>query len=1049
MKKTTLGTICLSVLTLLLGYDGQAVDYSTVTESEIIVSGELKQQREIIIRGQVSDENTGEPLPGVNVYIQGTTTGTISGQDGRFELTIEDPNVIIVFSFIGYETRTIEYDGIPFLNVTLKSGSQLLEETVVVGFGRQKKISVTGSLTTVNPDILKTSSSQLSNSFAGRMAGVVSVQRSGEPGSNNSEFWIRGISTFGVNNTPLVFLDGVEIHSGGDLNSIDPAIIESFTVLKDASSTALYGARGANGVILITTKNGIISDEPIVSVNLQTSVNTPTKLPEFTDAVTYMRMANEAVYNSNPNAPQKYSKEQIDGTLNSLDPYLFPNVNWMEELFRQYSHKQYANLNIRGGSKAVQYFSSVSYTNSTGLIRAPENTDNNIGFNRLNIQNNLTTHLSKSTQLQINVNTNFEARKGPNTNVNDLFGSIMYANPVQFPKTFPAKDDDRHIRFGAKPGGYWGVFPNPYANLQSGYFEGKTSTLLALAKLSQKITLIKGLSFEAMVSVKTWSSANTHRWYDPFYYRVDPTSIVKSGPDEYEYEVALIGEGGNTSLQFGSNDDGNTSILIQPQINYSRLFGEHDLQALLVYHQKDYRINDPGNFLGSLPYRNQGFSARISYMFDSKYMIETNIGYTGSENFALGNRFGLFPSISAGYAISNEDFFQNSVGDMIPLLKIRASYGMTGNDQIGYGRFPYLSDVNLSEGLLSYPFGENFNSLRNGVLIRSYGNENVSWEESRKSNIGVDIEMRNGLNISADYFEELRTGILMQRRVIPSFIGIGEADPYANIGEVANKGIDISLNYNKALRHDFIVQGIGTFTFSRNKILAIDEPPGYAEKYPNLSEVGRPVGQIFGLRADYIFSSKEEIEVSPEQQFGNYTIGDIKYLNVNEDGIVNNNDRVPLGYPVVPEITYGFGLTVKYMKFDASVFIQGVARTSFMLTDIHPFTTEFERNVLTFIAEDYWSEENQNPNAAFPRVTEEFNQNNTIASSWWLRDGSFIRLKDIEIGYKINQYFRIYIMGQNLITVSKFDLWDPEIASNNGLRYPTQKSTTLGLQFNF
>jgi TonB-linked SusC/RagA family outer membrane protein len=397
MKKTIVYTVWLSAWLLLLGYNGQAIDSRSI---EDVLLG---QQDGMIIKGQVSDENTGEPLPGVNVYIEGTTAGTITDPDGFFELTLTDQDAVIIFSFIGYETRNFVYDGSPFLNITLKPGSQLLEETVVVGFGRQKKISVTGSLTTVNPNILMTSSSQLSNSFAGRMAGVVSVQRSGEPGNNNSEFWIRGISTFGANNTPLVFLDGVEIHSGGDLNSIDPAIIESFTVLKDASSTALYGARGANGVILITTKNGISTDEPIVSVNIQTSVNTPTMLPEFTDAVTYMNMANEAVYNSNPNAPQKYSQMQIDGTSNSLDPYLFPEVNWMEELFRQYSYKQYANLNIRGGSDAVQYFSSVSYTNSTGLIRAPEDNDNNIGFNRLNIQNNLTTHLSKTTKLQINV----------------------------------------------------------------------------------------------------------------------------------------------------------------------------------------------------------------------------------------------------------------------------------------------------------------------------------------------------------------------------------------------------------------------------------------------------------------------------------------------------------------------------------------------------------------------------------------------------------------------------------------------------------------------
>jgi TonB-linked SusC/RagA family outer membrane protein len=1001
------------------------------------------------VRGRVTDAQTGEALPGVSVYLEGTTFGTVTNADGNYSLRIEDPNSVIVFSFLGFITETIEYEGQLILNVSLVPDITLMDEAVVVGFSKQRRINVTGSIHTINPALLETSSSSLSNSFAGRLSGVTAVQRSGEPGSNNSEFWIRGISTFGANNTPLVFVDGVEIHSGGDLNSIDPAIIENFTVLKDASSTSLYGARGANGVILITTKSGIVSDRPIVNVKMHTTTSQPTALPGFTDAVTYMQMANEAVQNSNPNAPEKYSQQQILGTQNGLDPYLFPNVNWMNELFRRNALNQHVNVNIRGGSPKVQYFSSVSYNNSTGLINKTEGNDTGMSFNRLNIQNNLNSNLSPTTRLQVNVNTNFELKEAPNISAEELFQSVMFANPVQFPKTFPS-EDSHHIRFGAKPGGYWGVFPNPYARLQSGKSKVKTSTLLALARLTQDIPFVEGLTAEVMVSVKNWSLAETRQWYDPFFYRVEPATIVETLPGVYDYDVNLIGEGGNKSLRFGNYNGGNNFIQFQPQLNYARIFGKHDLQALIVYSQREFTISDPGNFLLSLPFRNQGVSTRLSYVYNLKYMLETNIGYTGSENFARNRRFGLFPSLSAGYAISNEDFFKSVFGDYVSLLKIRASYGITGNDQVGYGRFPYLSDVNLYESSLGYHFGYDFKNYRDGVLIRSFGNNHVTWETSKKTNIGVDLELLSGLSLNADYFEEYRSGILMQRSLIPSYIGIGNANPYANIGEVKNRGIDASFNFNRAFSPDLIIQSMGTFTFARNTILAIDEPPGFAEMYPNLTRVGRPVGQIYALRAGNIFSSQEELDFNPEQRFGNYTVGDIRYLNVNNDGVVDVNDRVPMGYPTVPEITYGLGASVKYKKVDFSFFFQGVARTSFMLSNIHPFTTEFERNVLSFIAEDYWSlEGNNNPFAAYPRITEEFNQNNNVASSWWLRNGAFLRLKDVEIGYKINRFIRIYVMGQNLLTFSGFDLWDPEIASPNGLRYPTQKSFTLGLNCTF
>ncbi|MEN8139305.1 MAG: TonB-dependent receptor [Bacteroidota bacterium] len=1037
-------------------------------------SGLFAQQGKIEVSGAVRDSETGEGLPGVSVFVKGTIIGTSTDFDGNYKIELDDAKSTIAFSFIGYKTEEVDYAGNNIINISLIPDSQVLDEAVVVGFSKQKKISVTGSVTAIKPSELQTSSTNITNAFAGRMAGVMAVQRSGEPGSNGSEFWIRGISTFGANNTPLVFLDGVEIHAGGDLNSIDPSTIESFSVLKDASSTALYGARGANGVILITTKNGIVSDKPIVNVQVRSKISTPTSLPEMADAVTYMNMANEAVRNSNPNAPQKYSAWQIDGTERGLDPNLFPNVNWMDELFNQFQMEEYANVNIRGGGPSVQYFTSVSYTHSTGLIKEPKENDNGINFNRLNIQNNLTSNLSKTTKLQVNVNVNFESKKGPNIQADDLYKSVMYANPVQFPTTFPYQEGDDHIRFGSKTGGYWGVFPNPYARLQSGYSETNATTLMALAKLSQEIPWVKGLSLDAMVSVKSWGLGGVRKTYSPSYYKIDENSIIQPAPDVYEYDVVLVGAGGNSAIVPGGWDDGNSTFFFQPQINYNRVFGRSDIQALLVYSSKQFKINDPdlrAHPFDIYAFRNQGLAARISYMFDNKYMIETNMGYTGSENFAENHRFGFFPSISVGYAISNEQFFKDIFNDAIPLLKFRASYGFAGNDQIGGDRrFPFTSDVDLYEDGLGYNMGYDFSNYHPGVFIREYDNPLVTWETGEKMNFGIDLETKFGLNITADYFEEERTGIFIKRKIIPSHLGIGESDPYANIGIVGSHGIDIAVNYNKAFSSDLIVTAMGTFTYATNKILEFDEPVGYAEKYPNLTRVGRPVHQIYGLRASNIVSSEEEYYENPEQAFGKYEVGDLRYMNINDDDIVDDNDMVPMGYPLIPEINYGFGVSVQYKNFDASIFFQGVERVSFMMGGhdmgrknidtrpdaITPFTTEFERNALKFIADDYWTAENPNPYAAYPRLTEEYNQNNDMPSSWWLRDGSFLRLKDAEIGYKINKYIRVYAMGNNLLTMSEFKLWDPEAlydgnpnkTNYNGLRYPNLKSIALGLQFN-
>ncbi|MEN8155621.1 MAG: TonB-dependent receptor [Bacteroidota bacterium] len=1026
--------------------------YASANPSEESSSNELRKAG-IEITGTVRDAE-GIEIPGANIFVKGTTTGTITDMNGYYSIEVPDESATLVFSFIGYATQEVVVGSRTVINVEMAVDAAGIEELVVVGFGKQKKISVTGAITAVNPDILKTPSSSLSSSFAGRMPGVIAVQRSGEPGQDGSDFWIRGVSTFGAgsSNNPLIFLDGVQI-SNADLNALDPSIIENFTILKDASATALYGARGANGVILIVTKDGIASDKPMVSVRVESSLKSPTMLPEYSDAVTFMEMSNEARFNSNPERPLEYTQQKIDGTMQGLDPYLFPNVDWMSTVFKDYATHQYANVNIRGGSEKVQYFTSVSYTDDTGLMREGPDNDNNINFKRFNLQNNLTYDLSNSTKLDVRINTNFDSNNRPWMWSTHLYQLVLRSNPVNFPVTFPDEEGVDHIKFGSKPGGDGLALPNPYASLVRGYVGERSTTLLGLAKLTQDIKWVEGLSAEVMVSVKNYANSGFTRLYEPFYYMVDESSITETD-GVYDYDVVMMGQGGNTALNFGSWSAGrNSAVYIQSSINYNKSFGKHDIQSMLVYNQNDFRDNNAGSFYSALPYRNQGLAARISYMYDNRYMLETNMGYTGSENFAPDHRFGFFPSISVGYAISNEKFFQETLGSLFSVMKIRASYGLAGNDQAGgiIRRFPYRSSVDLNYSGLNHSFGSDFNNWANGVVINTYENVDVTWEISHKANVGIDLEMRNGLILTADLFRDYRTGILLQRSIVPTTLGAGAALPLANSGELVNRGIDIALNYNKAVTSDLIITAMGTFTFARNEVLAADEPPGFEENYPHLSKVGKPVNTMWGYDAEYIFSDQEDVDNSAFQSFGGYGVGDLKFRDVTGDGIVDMNDLIPLGAPYLPEITYGFGFSIQYKKFDFSTFFQGIGRLSMGVGGgMHPFSIETESNVMTFIADDYWSPGvNEDPYATYPRVTEDRNDNNRQFNSWWLRKGSFMRWKDAEFGYRISKMIRVYLQGQNMLTFSDFKLWDPEMLSPDGASYPPQRNILIGAQFNF
>jgi len=1014
------------------------------------------------IFGRVANEK-GDGLGDVSVIISGKPGGTVTDSRGYFKIRASETDTLI-FSFVGYEAQHIAVskgDGI--VEVNLKPVQVAITEVVVVGYGKQKKASVVGAISTVNAEDLQVPGSQLSQSFAGQIAGVVAIQNSGEPGKNAASFWIRGVATPG-NTAPLVFLDGVEI-SIGDLNNVDPVNIENFSILKDASATALYGARGANGVILIATKRGRNLAKPIISVLAENSFVTPTQLPKFADAITFMKDYNEAKFNDNPNQPPQFTQAQIDGTQKNLDPIAFPNVDWYKTLFKPYSMRQHANVNIRGGSRNARYYMGLSYYRDEGVLKNQPNNgfDNNINAQRYNFINNLTVDVTKTTEAELSLSADFNPYTGPATSAATIFDEVMNTNPVHFPVLFPAPDSAGHPYFGNATGGFAAGFPNPYADMVKGYIQSFTSTALSTLKVNQKLNFITpGLSANFLFSFKNYSSTSITRTYAPYTYVLNSYS-VDPATGKYSYVITPHDANGQIALAQTNNNGGDRTVYMQALINYERSFGRHNVSGLVVYQQKDYSINVPTNdIVSALPQRNQGVSGRVTYNYDSRYYVEGNFGYTGSENFAPGHKYGFFPSVGVGYLISNEAFFDN-LKSTVTMLKIRASKGLAGNDQISKNRFPYTSVVNLNNtgnNGNGYTFGQSFNNTRGGVFVARYPNPEITWERADKENIGFDLELWHQLTLTVDVFREIRSDIF-QQRVIPSTLGI-DSVPFANIEKVENKGIDLALAYTYRASKDLSIGFRGTFTYARNRVLALDEPK---YPYPYKSAVGRPVGQLWGLVAERLFSDTADISKSPAQ-YGAVYPGNIKYKDVSsaydKNSLVDDNDRVPMGHPTVPEITYGFGFNVQYKKFDIKVFFQGIANTSFFINgsvgnsfsstkSISPFGT-LQSNLLDAIAKDHWSQSNPNPHAFFPRLSDLATPNDYQGSSWWLRSGAFCRLKDAEIGYAPTKFLRIYLSGFNLLTFSRFKLWDPELSattsSGNGLGYPPQRVVNVGIQLN-
>lgn len=1013
-------------------------------------------QEQVLVKGKVIEAETGEPLPGVSILIQNSTRGVITDIDGTFEIRVV-PSDKLVFSFLGMESQTIEVGDKTFIDVSMHPMVSELDEVTVVAFGKQKKESVVSSITTVAPTELQVPSSNLTTAFAGRIAGLISYQRSGEPGQDNAQFFIRGITSFGTGKRdPLILIDGVEMTSE-DLSRLTADDIASFSVMKDANATALYGARGANGVILVTTKEGR-EGEVKVQFRAEGSFSSPTENIKFADPVTYMKLHNEAVRTRSPGVRLPYDEKKINYTERGIDPIRYPAVDWQDLLFDKNTFNQRYNLNISGGGKIARYYIAASYAIDNGIIKVDkrQNFNNNIKLKKYSLRSNVNVNLTPTTEAIVRLNGVFDDYQGPLDGGTDLYHKAVSANPVYFLPYYEPDEANiftKHILFGNYgSGGYM----NPYAEMLKGYRSDDRSSMYVQFELKQKLDFItEGLFARAMFNINRFAQLEVKRQYQPFFYTLAP----QIGNSKDYQLIALNPDSGTDYLDYLPGEKKmENSMYFEGALQYNKSFAKkHALSGMLVFTLRELKNNTYNTLQLSLPHRNAGLAGRATYGYDDRYLLEANFGYNGSERFAKNERWGFFPSFGLGWIVTNEKFMAPYL-NTFSKIKLKATYGLVGNDAIGPAedRFFYLSNLNMSDDGRGISFGDTYSYYRPGISISRYEDPYITWEVSRKANYGVELNLWNSLEIQADYFTEKRSNILQTRSDIPSTMGL-QATPRANIGKASGRGIDISVDYSKIFNKDFWTVIRGNFTYATSEFLVYEEPDYASIGIPWRSHVSQKLSQRWGYIAERLFVDDEEVKNSPVQSFGEYGAGDIKYKDINKDGCIDEKDLVPIGYPTTPEIIYGFGLSAGYRNFDFSCFFQGSGRSSFWIDPgaTGPFIGE--RALLQVIADSHWSEANRDIYAFWPRLSDTEISNNNQTSTWWMRDGSFLRLKSLEIGYRFpdnisklihSKNARIYASGSNLFQIRKFKLWDPEQAGNP-FNYPLQRVINIGLNIEF
>ena len=1013
------------------------------------------------ITGTVTDEN-GQPLPGAYVYIKGTEVGTTTNLDGMYVIDINQTDEL-TFSFISYLEQTIKpRSASNTLNVSLKPDTNALEEAVAVAYGAQKRQAIVSSLSTITTDDLKVTSTNITSSIQGQLPGLIAVQRNAEPGRDDAEFWIRGVSSFKGGTSPLVLVDGVE----RSITDLDADEIESFSLLKDAAATAMYGAEGANGVILVTTKRGHIGKQQI-SLRVEQNLSVPYRIPDFVDSWDYMRLANEALVNDG--MEPMYSGDVIDLHESGADPDLYPNAQWTDLIARTI-HGQRYTLSFRGGTENAKYFVTGGYQQKDGVFKKnPESKYNsNFSYDRFNLRSNIDLKVSKTTQLSIDLAGQYTARRTANRSPDDVFVFMLHTPPHLFPmvysdgtvSTYPGGETDANNR-------------NPYYMLyQQGYRREFQTNIQSRVNLRQDLHFItEGLSARGAVSFDLENTLSKLRNYGPSKYHAtgrDPETgaliynqIVAGSPDVKQVEIT-----GNTY---------DRQIYVEAALEYNNTFaGKHAVGAMLLYNQKERQKNNE-----ALVYRTQGLVGRITYGYDNRYFIEANFGYTGSETFAKKNRFGFFPAVGASYMISNESWYPEGLKRVLSSAKVRASFGRTGNDDTGTSRFLYRATFSESghtfnQGISS---GGATNGLGAGIYDLQFENLTLGWEIEDKTNVGLDLSFFNrAIQIQADYFYNIRSAILLQRNTIPQYAGFHQ-NPWQNYGRVRNQGLDASIDMMKSFG-DWKVSARGTFTFARNKVLEIDELTP-SEEYQRVT--GTRINEQELYIAERLYTIDDFIVTKNDNGSDAYTLrpglpqpalggiigpGDIKYVDMNHDGIIDTNDKVRgVGHPYqTPEINFGFGFNVEWKGIYASVFFSGVANTSILLASgnstFWPFNWGVEKGNYRTAFLDRWTTENPSQDVVYPRLHVGYgNSINDEPSTWWLRDGSFLRLKNAEIGYVLPEKalrtlkisgLRIYLLGENLCVFDHIKFWDPEQGNRNkGVSYPMQHSFTLGVQLDF
>jgi len=1005
-----------------------------VYRKERTTTGKELIQQTRIITGTVSD-TTQKPIPEVTVRIKEKESQVKTDHQGRYQIIIPDGGLTLVFSAIGYRTQEITLSNRNIVNVALSEIVSNLDEVVVVGYGTQKKVTVTGAVSTVNmKSVQQASTPSLSNAIGGKLPGIITRQSSGEPGYDAAAVYIRGFGTW-VTRAPLVLVDGVE----RDMNQINVQEIESFSVLKDASATAVYGVRGANGVILITTKHGV-QGKPKVTFRAENAVLHNLRLPEYINGYEYASLVNEAL--KNVDLAPRYSEDDLQKFTDGSDPYLHPNVNWIDEIFKTNTSQSIHNLSVNGGNEFVRYYVNAGFTQQSGMYKEDHLNDfnSNPKVKRYNFRSNVDIDLSKSLSVSLGLGAIIQNGHYPGNSAPAIWDALQKTSPI----TFPVRNPD------GSPGGVLAFLgSNPWAMVtQSGYERQDRSTLQGTFSsrwdLSSLVT--KGLSVRGLFSFDRYAATHVIRHKD---YAVKQYIGKDSNTQEDKYQVYREEQ----PLGYANNNYGNQALYFEGAINYDRDFDGHRLSGMFLANRREFIDLSAGTSIANIPFRRQGFAGRITYNYQEKYLLEVNAGYNGSENFPKGKRYGFFPSISAGWIVSNEAFWKSTIIDN---LKLRGSYGKVGNDAVSGSRFLYLSTVNRAT--TGYRFGESGQNYYNGFSESQTGYNGLTWETALKANIGLDINLfHNSLTLQIDAFNESRDGILIQRQQIPNFAGYpASVIPYGNLGKVKNKGIESQLEYKHTTANGIYYSFQGTFSFAHNTIVYNDQAPPL---FDYLREAGHPIDQPFGYVALGLFQNEAEIANSPKQELADKVRpGDIKYMDLNGDNVINNYDRQAIGFPRTPEIMYGFGGTIAWKGFDVSVFFTGAARSSFFLQGnvIWPFSDNLgSYNVMREYYDNRWTPEN--PQGTYPLLINGTSPNNYVQSSFWMRNGSYIRLKNAEIGYNLLPNLmkkwkigstRLFINGMNLALWDHLKVVDPESNNGTGL-YPLQRSYNLGLQINF